>query len=517
MYIYRLSVFACSLVLFTFAYQANAGSPEDASFLSGISGVELPETPSPSSAPTQDTPSAAVVTKRSEHSTRRTKNVRPGVEAMLRKENLLLKKEIAKLNRKGGTPSKETSDGMSRKTTAQEKKIQRLSVENAHLQEANSMMKQQFMEQQKKLNDQKNTANSELLQLKKRLLTLTEQNAQISAGNNKLKENDVSLKAQLLNMQTKLNDKQKCDVNEYNVISHENKMLKAQQAQFTTANAELKMKEEKQLQQISDLQSTMANEKKILLEKNSKLTTDSSVLKQSNDALQQKNAELQTKIASLIQDQKKHLKNESSGKTLIAKPLNPENQEQKRSYTAGAILAKDIQDKIKHNQKLGLKIDGDMMLAGLLDGYHGHLRLDTKELSKISNEMNQTLSELVTAQMKKTNQILEKATAGKKIIDRENGIVVVLEKRGSTAYKKNSTVTFDSREVELNGKPIVNSFNNKITYTDKIPPLLHKIIEKGRDGGHVVLYGLAGNIYTSAHLPEGIQPGVPVKIEFTLH
>ena len=69
-------------------------------------------------------------------------------------------------------------------------------------------------------------------------------------------------------------------------------------------------------------------------------------------------------------------------------------------------------------------------------------------------------------------------------------------------------------EKTLEGKPVLNTMNTKVRYSQVKDPLLLKIFTEGGKGGVMTLYGKAGDIYKN--LPEGIEVENLISITFIL-
>lgn len=65
---------------------------------------------------------------------------------------------------------------------------------------------------------------------------------------------------------------------------------------------------------------------------------------------------------------------------------------QRESYVAGVIVSRELQARLHKNQSLGLQIDSDTLLSGLLDAYHSRSRLDAKSVLAISESMDASLA-----------------------------------------------------------------------------------------------------------------------------
>lgn len=410
---------------------------------------------------------------------------------------------------------KKSQDSGAENTAILTKKLDELTTMEAAEAEKNTALKaeseksqQQISKLQEKLKQTRDSGSAEIVILQKKVDQLTAQETARVKKNTTLEAESQKYQQQIIGLQNSLKTLQ--DVSEKNKSTQQKKIdeLAAINTAVNGQNAAMKAEGEKYKKMISDLQmqlqtrqDTSTADKKIITD----LNAQKKAITEQNNALKAENNKIRTELASAPKE-----KVANTGKK------KPETLLQQESYTAGVIFSSEMKNRIAKNKELGIDIDPDLMLEGINDGYGGKSQLDDSKLKSISNNMDLKISSALNKKKKAIYDKLDKAVAGKKVISQSGGVSIVLEKKGKTPYKKDSTVVFDSSEKTLSGKTIVNSYNNKIEDQSKLPPMLMQAIKEARKGGHITFYGLAGNVYTPERLPKDISADTPVRIDFVL-
>jgi outer membrane murein-binding lipoprotein Lpp len=434
-------------------------------------------------------------------------------------------------------------------------KLDTLSKQNAELTAKNDTLsadgeklRQQMSARDTQLTGSQKAAAEAAAALQAKLDTLSKQNAELTAKNDTLSADGEKLRQQMSARDTQLTGNQKAAAEAAAALQAKLDTLSKQNAELTAKNDTLSADGEKLRQQMSarDTQltgsqkaaaeaaaalqaklDTLSKQNTELAAKNDTLSADGEKLRQQLETLQQELNDNQTSRAEEVKTlQVKVDALNKQNMALTANPSTPSDSNkaisldtplQQHSYTLGAILAEDTRARVKESSAMGIDIDKGIMLTGLQDGYNGHLRIDKDKLKSISDEMNHVATSALKKEADSGKKRLNKAVVGKTILDQKGGVVVVLDKKGRSEYNKGDKVIFDSIEKIVGGKSIVNSYNNKVTYTDNMSFMLKSAVEGGKKGGQVTLYGFAGNIYTPSSLPEGVKVDTPVQVSLHLH
>jgi myosin heavy subunit len=539
-----VAIICCLLVSFTTSSKAASSSEEQ--FLSDISSIKLPGDPPPSVRKGSSESSDNTI-NHSQPSVSSIKNniSHQGHEDMLKKENRMLRQRIASLQNKL-RKKKQVARAPVVPSQAQE----HLSQDNTELMKKNTSL----VAQEKDLNQQisslqvKQSEMYKTISLQEKALFLAQQNLSLTQHSVNKDRDENSLHQQITLLQKSLKENQISRVKEAQSLQAQLDTLSKQNAELTAKNDTLSADGEKLRQQMSarDTQltgsqkaaaeaaaalqaklDTLSKQNTELAAKNDTLSADGEKLRQQLETLQQELNDNQTSRAEEVKTlQVKVDALNKQNMALTANPSTPSDSNkaisldtplQQHSYTLGAILAEDTRARVKESSAMGIDIDKGIMLTGLQDGYNGHLRIDKDKLKSISDEMNHVATSALKKEADSGKKRLDKAVVGKTILDQKGGVVVVLDKKGRSEYNKGDKVIFDSIEKIVGGKSIVNSYNNKVTYTDNMSFMLKSAVEGGKKGGQVTLYGFAGNIYTPSSLPEGVKVDTPVQVSLHLH
>ncbi|MGL4482770.1 MAG: hypothetical protein ACRCTW_09680, partial [Lactococcus garvieae] len=165
---------------------------------------------------------------------------------------------------------------------------------------------------------------------------------------------------------------------------------------------------------------------------------------------------------------------------------------------------------------VGLKMDGEFFVAGLVHGYLKTPALSMDKTLDVQKGISKTISERVNRNLEQAVLQIEKEVRSKKILPSSTDrFIFTLDKQGAGGYKQGKTVVYNVTEFKLNGELIRSSVNNKVVYNSDAPDYIRVAIKEAKRGGVVSVYGLAVNVYGN-NIPAGIFGDTPVRLQFHL-
>ncbi|EOV8484593.1 hypothetical protein ACOSHH_004963 [Klebsiella aerogenes] len=440
----------------------------------------------------------------------------------LRNENILLYQVNEQLNQ-----HKETKVGTLMK------KITELGIKNSEYQTEGNKLRVQLKSQQEQQSVAQKEYNVKAMRLQEKFLTQAKEKSDINAKNSELQIVNEKLRDRLKSQQELQIEAQKaCNVTAMRLQekiltqAKEKPVLDAKNSELQVVNDKLRKQLKSQQELRSEAQkaynvTAMRLQQKIdtLVKENAELDANSNEFKTTADKLRIQLTKLQSELKNSISKNKTEIKTQQSKdnaqnvkKFINELPIMLQTDLQLRSYAVGATFAEVIRNQVKKSHSMGLDLDVETILTGINDGYNGQLRLNEGRVNAIKDEMNKDLIVKRDKQTELGKKGLDDAIKGKKIIQKKGGIAFALIKNGTDEYKNGEVVVLDSLESTLAGNPIVNNYNIKMVYSDKLPPMIKDAIKFGKRKGKVDLYGFAGNIYSSNNVPDGLSVDTPVKI-----
>ncbi len=241
-----------------------------------------------------------------------------------------------------------------------------------------------------------------------------------------------------------------------------------------------------------------------LAQKTSELTT----LGEENSHLENKfdNTEKKLlKITSELEDLK-----QSNGIANVYKDSALKTTKGRDSYSLGVFYYEKMDAEFKKIANNKIDLDSSMMIAGINDAYSKTLKINKNLIMENVVKIDKTVQTINSAFAKKIIKKINK----KKYEVLQNSTFLVTEKSSDKKYTDDNIVTFDMLEKTLEGKPILNTMNTKVKFSQVKDPLLFKVFTEGGKGGVMILYGKAGDIYKN--IPEGIEVENLISITFIL-
>ncbi|MEA1063140.1 FKBP-type peptidyl-prolyl cis-trans isomerase [Erwinia sp. HR93] len=144
------------------------------------------------------------------------------------------------------------------------------------------------------------------------------------------------------------------------------------------------------------------------------------------------------------------------------------NDDQKAAYALGASLGRYMDNSLKEQEKLGIKLDKSHLIAGVQDAFADKSKLSDTEIEQTLQGFEARVKQAAQAQMEKDAK--ENAEAGQKYRDAfakeqdvkktSTGLLYKVEKEGTGAVPQDSdTVVVNYKGTLTDGKEFDNSYS----------------------------------------------------------
>jgi FKBP-type peptidyl-prolyl cis-trans isomerase FkpA len=137
------------------------------------------------------------------------------------------------------------------------------------------------------------------------------------------------------------------------------------------------------------------------------------------------------------------------------KPVELKTDADKQSYALGASMGRYLNDNLKKNEEIGIKLDQNMIIGGIKEALAGNVQLDEEEIRTVMMALEEQTRKLRAEQQKK--QSAEASMVGEKFLaDNANkdGIVVTesgLQYEVLTAAEGDKPLATDTVTVHYKG------------------------------------------------------------------
>lgn len=143
------------------------------------------------------------------------------------------------------------------------------------------------------------------------------------------------------------------------------------------------------------------------------------------------------------------------------------NDDQQAAYALGASLGRYMDNSLKEQEKLGIKLDKDQLIAGVQDAFAGKSKLSDQEIEQTLQSFENRVKS--AAQAKMEQEAKENAEAGQKfraafakekgVKTTASGLMYLVEKEGSGPTPTDSdTVVVNYKGSLINGTEFDNSY-----------------------------------------------------------
>lgn len=210
-------------------------------------------------------------------------------------------------------------------------------------------------------------------------------------------------------------------------------------------------------------------------------------------ALQARSAELKQAAATLADLRAKE------------KRTLPGTSEQKQGYVAGLMMADGLNRRLDDWLQAGVKIDRATFRSGLEDGLDHQVRLKASEAKRVQAGFMRAVKKGVAQRVMDAQMQLTALAKGRHALKSENGINWYLVRKGKS-IAQGRPVRLSMLEKVANGKTISKIPALLLHPGDNLPVVVREGMYLPGEGGEVVAYALAQDVYGSLPLPAGVQP-----------
>lgn len=143
------------------------------------------------------------------------------------------------------------------------------------------------------------------------------------------------------------------------------------------------------------------------------------------------------------------------------------NDDQKAAYALGASLGRYMENSLKEQEKLGIKLDKDQLIAGVQDAFADKSKLSDQEIEQTLQGFEARVKSSAQAKMEKDaadnetkgKVYREKFAKEKGVKTSATGLVYKVEKEGTgEAPKDSDTVVVNYKGTLIDGKEFDNSY-----------------------------------------------------------
>lgn len=194
------------------------------------------------------------------------------------------------------------------------------------------------------------------------------------------------------------------------------------------------------------------------------------------------------------------------------------NEDQKAAYALGASLGRYMENSLQEQEKLGIKLDKDQLIAGVQDAFANKSKLSDQDIEQSLQSFEARVQAAAQEKMKKESA--ESEAKGKAFRDAfakekgsktsSTGLIYNIEKEGSgDALKDSDTVVVNYKGTLIDGKEFDNSYTRKEPLSFRLDGVIPgwteglKYIKKGGKIKLVIPPELA-------YGPNGV-PGIPAN------
>ncbi|MBD9646236.1 FKBP-type peptidyl-prolyl cis-trans isomerase [Pantoea sp. PNT02] len=143
------------------------------------------------------------------------------------------------------------------------------------------------------------------------------------------------------------------------------------------------------------------------------------------------------------------------------------NEDQQSAYALGASLGRYMDNSLKEQEKLGIKLDKDQLIAGVQDAFGGKSKLSDQEIEQTLQAFEGRVKGAAQAKMEKDakensdkgSAYADKFAKEKGVKKTESGLLYQVEKEGTgSAPKDSDTVVVNYKGTLIDGTEFDNSY-----------------------------------------------------------
>ncbi len=178
---------------------------------------------------------------------------------------------------------------------------------------------------------------------------------------------------------------------------------------------------------------------------------------------------------------------------------------QQEAYAAGLIMANELNSRLDGWVQAGVKTDVGLFRAGLEDGLAHSVRLEASVAGRAQRAFMKAVQDGVARQVADAQKRLGTLAKGRNALKSENGIIWYRERAGKTVTPGHA-VKLSMTERIAGGREVSRVPSLTLRPEDNVPVVVRDGMYLPGEGGEVVAYALARDIYGELPLPAGVQP-----------
>ena len=298
-----------------------------------------------------------------------------------------------------------------------------------------------------------------------------------------------------------------------------NQQLAERQKALESLQAKLEATEKQLAQLQQEKQSVNAKETPPQSKEQEQLTSQLAALQQQYQQSQQEN-EKQRQRADSLEKELTQLSNLVNTSKALAQDVNkavkpespassplPQSEAERDSYALGQFLAANVGAQIKIIKDAGITILSDPLSAGLTTKLNnGKSAISDKEMEARYKKLDEKVSQGMNMLIAKGYEKLQKKIGGRKALKQSEGMSWFTVKPVKSQLKDNAVVAVNVKVTTLEGKVINDFSDDRVTFTQDLPPLLYEGLSLTGKHGEIEGWALAQDIFEREPLPGWVAP-----------
>lgn len=183
----------------------------------------------------------------------------------------------------------------------------------------------------------------------------------------------------------------------------------------------------------------------------------------------------------------------------------PATAAQRRAYMAGVTMAEGLGSRLEGWKQAGVETDMAMFRAGLADGLQGQVRLKPDAARRAQADFMQAVQAGAARKVADAQKQLAALAKGRRPLKSAGGISWYRVRRGK-AVTPGAPVSLSMTEQVAGGAVVSRVPALILRPGDDVPSIVKDGMYLPGEGGEVVAYGLARQVYGDLPLPAGVQP-----------
>jgi predicted nucleic acid-binding Zn-ribbon protein len=196
------------------------------------------------------------------------------------------------------------------------------------------------------------------------------------------------------------------------------------------------------------------------------------------------------------------------------KPLVPSTPAQQQAYMAGQMMADGLNRRIAGWAAAGMSVDTALFRSGLEDGLTRTLRLKAPEARQAQAAFMKAVQDGVTSHVARAQKQLSDLAKGRTALKSQHGITWYRVREGR-AVEEGQPVRLSMTERVADGKEVSRVPPLTLRPGDSVPAVVRDGMYLPGEGGEVVAYALARDVYGELPLPAGVQPWTVMEYHLT--